>query len=119
MQAGSLGLFIPSKPKRGRVGGGGGQHREDLSPKAEAGGRRTRPFPLGITRTAAAAAPPHEEGQGRASAPPRGPEAPGKLWNGSVALAKGGGGRLGSESSRSAMGVSSSTLHMSQHFIGM
>ena len=77
VQAGSPGLSTPSKPKRG-----GGVAGASTAGRAPAPGRH-RPaaarglFALGFTRLAAVM-PPGDGGKGRASAPPRGSETPGK-----------------------------------------
>ena len=77
LQAISPGLSTPSKPKRGW-----GVTGANTAGRAPAQGRH-RPaavrglFALGFTRSAAVTSP-GDEGKGRASAPPRGSETPGK-----------------------------------------
>ena len=78
MHTRSLGLSTPSKSKPGR--GVAGNSRAGKAPPI--GLARSAVscdlFALGITRSTLIATLPQEEGQGRASTPPRGSEAPGK-----------------------------------------
>ena len=77
VQAGSPGLSTPNKPKQGH-----GVTEANMASRAPAQGRHHPAvarglFALGFTRAATMTSP-RDEGQGRASAPPRGSETPGK-----------------------------------------